>query len=118
MRTNVTKHLLGEMVRLTFIEHGGREITVEARAGMSVMEAAVQNNVHGIEADCGGACACATCHVYVLPNGINRTGERNSVENDMLGFAVDVRENSRLACQMQVTPALDGLRMIVPEKQF
>ncbi len=82
------------------------------------MEAAVQNKVQGIDADCGGACACATCHVYVLPEGIDRSGERNRTEQDMLSFAVDVREHSRLACQMPVTAALDGLQVIVPEKQF
>lgn len=118
MRVIVDASHLDEMIKLTFIQSDGKEITAEARTGMSVMEVAVQNNVQGIDADCGGACACATCHVYVLPNEVDRTGERNGTEKEMLGFAVDVRDNSRLACQMQVTPALDGLKLVVPEKQF
>ncbi|MGE4250022.1 MAG: 2Fe-2S iron-sulfur cluster-binding protein [Parvibaculaceae bacterium] len=106
------------MIKITFIQSDGGRITADARKGMSVMEVAVQNKISGIDADCGGACACATCHVYVMPDGVDRSGDRNRTEQDMLSFAVDVRENSRLACQMQVTTALDGLVVIVPEKQF
>lgn len=106
------------MIKITFIQSDGGQIIAEARKGMSVMEVAVQNKVPGIDADCGGACACATCHIYVLPDGVDRSGDRNRTEQDMLSFAVEVRDNSRLACQMPVTAALDGLVVIVPEKQF
>jgi 2Fe-2S ferredoxin len=106
------------MVKITFIEGDGTAVAGEARTGMSVMEVAVQNKVSGIDADCGGACACATCHVYVMPEWIKATGARNAVEDSMLEFAIDVRENSRLACQMRVTDALDGLVVNVPERQF
>ena len=85
---------------------------------MTVMESAVKNMVPGIDADCGGACACATCHVYVEPDWLEATGEREEMEEDMLDFAFDVRDNSRLSCQIKVSPALDGLTVRVPEKQF
>ncbi len=85
---------------------------------MTVMESAVKNMVPGIDADCGGACACATCHVYVEPEWQEATGEREEMEEDMLDFAFDVRENSRLSCQIKVSSALDGLTVRVPEKQF
>jgi 2Fe-2S ferredoxin len=85
---------------------------------MSVMEVAVQNQVEGIDADCGGACACATCHVYVAEPWMEVVGDRNQMENDMLEFAVDVRGNSRLACQVRVSEELHGLVVTVPEKQF
>ena len=85
---------------------------------MTVMESAVKNMVPGIDADCGGACACATCHVYVEPDWLEKTGEREEMEEDMLDFAFDVRENSRLSCQIKVAPELDGLTVRVPEKQF
>jgi len=89
------------MARITFIQHDGTEHVVEAEPGMTVMEAAVKNSVPGIAAECGGACACATCHVYV----------------DMLDFAFDIRPESRLSCQIKVTEALDGLVVRIPEKQ-
>ena len=76
---------------------------------MSVMEAAIKSMVPGIDADCGGACACATCHVYVEPEWLERAGKRSDMEEDMLDFAFDVREQSRLSCQIKVTDALDGL---------
>src|SRR4051794_38985778 len=106
------------MAKITFIQHDGSQQTVEGRNGMSVMETAVKNMVPGIDADCGGACACATCHVYVEPEWLEKTGARASMEEDMLDFAFDVRENSRLSCQIKVTDALDGLTVKVPEKQF
>jgi len=83
-----------------------------------VMEAAVKNNVRGIAAECGGACACATCHVYVDDAWRAATGQPETMEEDMLDFAFDVREASRLSCQIKVTEALDGLVVRVPEKQF
>ncbi|MGF7162696.1 2Fe-2S ferredoxin [Rhodoligotrophos appendicifer] len=106
------------MPKITFIEHSGAEHVVEAEAGMTLMETAVRNMVPGIDADCGGACACATCHVYVEPGWWETVGNRNEMEEDMLDFAFDVRENSRLSCQVKITDRLDGLVVRVPEKQF
>ena len=106
------------MAKITFIQHNGTEQTVDGLPGMSVMETAVKNMVAGIDADCGGACACATCHVYFEPDWVEKVGARNPMEEDMLDFAFDVRDNSRLSCQIKVSDALDGLRVKVPEKQF
>lgn len=106
------------MVRITYIEQDGTEHVVDAEPGMTVMEAAVKNDVPGIEAECGGACSCATCHVYVDADWREATGEPEEMEEDMLDFAFDVRSNSRLSCQIKVTDKLDGLRVSVPEKQF
>ncbi|MFM8747418.1 MAG: 2Fe-2S iron-sulfur cluster-binding protein [Aestuariivirga sp.] len=106
------------MAKITFIQNSGAEQTVDGLPGMSVMEAAVKNMVPGIDADCGGACACATCHVYVEPEWVEKVGSRNPMEEDMLDFAFDVRDNSRLSCQIKISDALDGLRVKVPEKQF
>jgi len=106
------------MTKLVFIEHNGNVHEIDAENGMSVMEAAVKNMVPGIDADCGGACACATCHVYVEPEWLDRVGERSEMEEDMLDFAFDVRDNSRLSCQIKVVDPLDGLTVRVPEKQF
>ena len=85
---------------------------------MTVMEAAKKNLITGIEAECGGACACATCHVYVDPEWQAKTGKPESMEEDMLDFAFDVRAESRLSCQIKVTDALDGLVVRIPAKQF
>ena len=106
------------MPKITYIEHSGTEHVVEAEVGMTVMEAAVKNLVPGIEAECGGACACATCHVYVEDAWREATGEPEEMEEDMLDFAFDVRESSRLSCQIKVQDNLDGLVVRVPEKQF
>ena len=106
------------MPKITYIEAGGKEHVIDAPVGQTVMEAAVKNAVPGIDADCGGACACATCHVYVEPDWLEKTGARNPMEEDMLDFAFDVREESRLSCQIKVSDTLDGLRVRVPEKQF
>ncbi len=106
------------MAKITFIEHNGTQHEVDAAPGMSVMEAAVKNMVPGIDADCGGACACATCHVYVEPDWLEAVGERSEMEEDMLDFAFDVRDSSRLSCQIKVSDDLDGLTVRVPEKQF
>ena len=106
------------MAKITFIQHNGSEQTVDGQTGMTVMETAVKNMVPGIDADCGGACACATCHVYVEPGWLEKTGARNPMEEDMLDFAFDVRDESRLSCQIKVSDSLDGLRVKVPEKQF
>jgi 2Fe-2S ferredoxin len=106
------------MARIIFIGHDETAREVVSQSGMSVMEAAVKNMVPGIDADCGGACACATCHVYVEPDWLEKTGKRSEMEEDMLDFAFDVRDNSRLSCQIRITDELDGLTVRVPEKQF
>ncbi len=106
------------MAKITFIAHDGTETVVEAEPGMTVMEAAVKNSVPGIEAECGGACACATCHVYVDDAWREKTGEPSEMEEDMLDFAFEVRESSRLSCQIKVVEELDGLVVRTPEKQF
>jgi len=105
------------MAKITFIEHDGTEHAVDVEAGLTVMEGAVRNLVPGIDADCGGACACATCHVYVDPAWLDRTGERSSMEESMLDFASEVQDNSRLSCQIRVTAGLDGLVVRLPEEQ-
>jgi 2Fe-2S ferredoxin len=106
------------MVKITFIQPDGTSQSVVAEPGTTVMEAAKLNNVPGIEAECGGACACATCHVYVEDAWRDKTGKPSEMEEDMLDFAFDVRAESRLSCQIKVTPELDGLVVRVPGKQF
>ncbi|BBF91819.1 2Fe-2S iron-sulfur cluster-binding protein [Blastochloris tepida] len=105
------------MPKITFIDPTGTAHTVEAEIDSTVMEGAIKNGVPGIEAECGGACACATCHVYVDEAWLERTGEPVAMEQDMLDFAFDVRANSRLSCQIKVTEELDGLVVTVPDKQ-
>ncbi len=105
------------MPQVTFIEFNGKRHTVSAATGQSLMRAAVDHNVPGIDADCGGQCACATCHVYVDAQWLARTGARTTMEADMLNFAAECRENSRLACQVQVSEVLDGLVVSMPEGQ-
>ncbi|MFQ5566665.1 MAG: 2Fe-2S iron-sulfur cluster-binding protein [Paracoccaceae bacterium] len=106
------------MPRITYIEHNGTEHTVDVPVGLTVMEGAVNNNVPGIEADCGGACACSTCHAYVAPDWVGELPAREDMEEDMLDFAYEPNERSRLTCQIQVTPELDGLVLQMPEKQI
>lgn len=106
------------MVAITFIQPDGSSQVVSAKSGMTVMEAARLANVPGIEAECGGACACATCHVYVSADWVAKAGKAAAMEEDMLDFAFDVRPESRLSCQIKVTDALDGLVLTVPAKQF
>lgn len=106
------------MPKITFIEHNGTEHVVDADVGMTVMESAVRDSVPGIEAECGGACSCATCHVYVDEAWKEKTGQPEEMEEDMLDFAFDVRPNSRLSCQIKVTEDLDGLVLRVPERQY
>ena len=105
------------MAKIKYIEHNGKEHVVDVKPGMSVMEGAVKNLIPGIEAECGGACACATCHVYVAPEWKERVGEPESMEEDMLDFAFDVRPTSRLSCQIRVRAELDGLVVTTPKKQ-
>jgi len=106
------------MPKITYIEHNGREHSVEVTLGLSVMRGAVDNNIPGIDADCGGECACATCHVYVDDAWRDKTGQPSQMEEDMLDFAFDVRDQSRLSCQIKLKPELDGLVVRVPAKQF
>jgi 2Fe-2S ferredoxin len=106
------------MAKITFIQPDGSRQEVVAEAGLTVMEAAKKALVPGIEAECGGACACATCHVYVDAGWREKVGKPAEMEEDMLDFAFDVREESRLSCQIKVTAALDGLVLRVPAKQF
>ena len=105
------------MPKITFIDHEGTARTVEAAVGSTVMENAIRNGVPGIEAECGGACSCATCHVYVDEAWREATGSPASMEEDMLDFASDVRPTSRLSCQIKVRPELDGLVVRTPERQ-
>ncbi len=105
------------MPKITYIEAGGKEHVIEAPNGQTVMEVAVKHAVPGIDADCGGACACATCHVYVDDAWRDKTGEASSMEQSMLDFANDVEANSRLSCQIKVTPELDGLVVRLPKSQ-
>ncbi len=105
------------MAKITFISSSGQARTVEAEAGATVMETAIKHAVPGIEAECGGACACATCHVYVDDGWTAVVGEPSHMEEDMLDFAYDRKANSRLSCQIRVSDALDGLVVHTPERQ-
>ena len=105
------------MVQITYIDTAGTARTVEGEVGATVMETAIKNAIPGIEAECGGACACATCHVYVEEEWREKTGGPSPMEEDMLDFGYDVRPSSRLSCQIKVTDALDGLIVSVPERQ-
>lgn len=105
------------MPKITFVDHTGEERTLDATIGETVMETAIKNAVPGIDADCGGACACATCHVYVDDAFMAKVGQPEDMEQSMLDFAENVQDNSRLSCQITVSDALDGLRVTTPESQ-
>lgn len=105
------------MVAITFVDHRGVSRDIEAEEGCTVMEAALRNDIPGIDGECGGACSCATCHVYVEPEWQDATGVPSQMEEDMLDFASDVRPNSRLSCQIKVRPELDGLVVRTPVRQ-
>ena len=105
------------MTQITFITNTGEHMTVAAKDGATVMETAIQNAVPGITAECGGACACATCHVYVDDKWIEKTGKASAMEEDMLDFAFEVKPTSRLSCQIKVSADLDGLVVNTPGKQ-
>lgn len=106
------------MPLVKYVEANGTEYAVDADTGISAMEAAVRNGIPGIDGDCGGAAACATCHVYVDEGWIAKTGRAaEGLEQSMLEFAEDVRDNSRLACQITLDDRLDGLILKLPEKQ-
>lgn len=105
------------MAKIHFVSHKGETRTVEIENGATVMEAAIRNGISGIEAECGGACACATCHVYVDEAWREKAGNPSPMEEDMLDFGFDVRSNSRLSCQIKVRDELDGLVVSIPERQ-
>ena len=105
------------MAKITYIEHNGKSHTVEVKNGLSVMEGAVQNNIPGIDADCGGSMACATCHVYVKEEWFDKVNIKSEGEDDMLDQAYEPNKHSRLSCQISVTNDIDGLIVNLPEKQ-
>lgn len=105
------------MPKITYIEYSGTEHVLDIESGLSVMQAALNNNVRGIIGDCGGACSCATCHVYVDPAWLQKTGEQGAAEESLLEEVCDVQTNSRLSCQIKVSPDLDGLVVRLPAKQ-
>ena len=106
------------MAKITYIEHSGKPHTIEVENGLTVMEGAVQNNIPGIDADCGGGMACATCHVYVKEDWFDRVNKKNKGEDDMLEKALQPKKNSRLSCQITVSDAIDGLIVHLPTKQI
>jgi 2Fe-2S ferredoxin len=105
------------MPKITYIDHAGQSYAVDGTVGQTVMETAIKNNVPGIVAECGGACSCATCHVYVDDAWRGVTGEPSQMEEDMLDFAWEMRPESRLSCQLRIRPEYDGLVVRIPEHQ-
>ena len=105
------------MPKITYVSHGGAQTSVEAASGLTVMRAAVMNNVPGIDADCGGSCACGTCHVIVDPAWADRLPAPKPGEVDTLDLVGDLEPNSRLSCQIDITPQLDGLVVRTPARQ-
>ena len=105
------------MPKITFQDNQGNSKTIEVENGLTVMEGAIQNDVPGIDADCGGSMACATCHVYVEEKWLNKIPKAEEAEIDMIDMAYDPKKNSRLSCQLIVTDELDGLKVTTPAKQ-
>jgi 2Fe-2S ferredoxin len=105
------------MPKITYIEHNGKSHTINVANGLSVMEGAVQNNISGIDADCGGSMACATCHVYVKEGWFNKLPKKEDGEEDMIDMAYEPNKYSRLSCQLTVSDELEGLTVKLPEKQ-
>lgn len=105
------------MPKIIYVDHTGEERAIEAKNGETVMETAIKNSIPGIDADCGGACACATCHVYVDEAFMDKVGKPEDMEQSMLDFAENVKETSRLCCQISVRDELDGLKVTTPESQ-
>jgi len=105
------------MAKITYIQFDGTETIIDVKPGLTVMEGAVKNNVRGIDADCGGACACATCHLFVDEAWVSKTGGKSVMEESMLDFAENVQPNGRLSCQIKATDELDGLVVRLPESQ-
>ena len=106
------------MAKIKYIEHSGKQHEIDVANGLSVMEGAVQNDIPGIEADCGGGMACATCHVYVKEDWFNKLPKKAEGEDDMLDQAYEPSPNSRLSCQITVSDELNGLVVHLPEKQL
>ena len=105
------------MPKITYIAHSGKKHTIDVANGLSIMEGAVQNNIPGIDADCGGAMACATCHVYVKEEWFNNLPQKEQGEEDMLDMAFEPKKNSRLSCQILVSKEIDGIVVDLPKKQ-
>ena len=105
------------MPKIKYIEHNGKQHDIDVANGLSVMEGAIQNDIPGIDADCGGGMACATCHVYVKEDWFNKLPEKTEVEDDMLDQAYEPSPSSRLSCQIIVSDELNGLVVHLPEKQ-
>ena len=105
------------MAKITYVDHQGNSKTIDVQNGQSVMEGAIQNDIPGIDADCGGSMACATCHVYVEEKWLNKLPKAEDSEVDMIDMAYEPKKNSRLSCQIIVTDELDGLTVTTPEKQ-
>ena len=105
------------MAKITYIEHSGKFHTIQVQNGLTVMEGAVQNNISGIDADCGGSMACATCHVYVKEEWFNKLLKKEDGEEDMLDMAHEPNKFSRLSCQLTVSDELEGLVVNLPVKQ-
>jgi ferredoxin, 2Fe-2S len=115
-RDNIHNYLI-DMPTITFVAFDGQRRTVEVASGTTLMRAATDNRVDGIDGDCGGNCACATCHVYIDPDWADRVGARTACEVDMLNLVAELRDTSRLACQIDVDASLDGLIVSTPESQ-
>jgi ferredoxin, 2Fe-2S len=105
------------MAKITYVEFNGKEYVLDVEPGISVMQAALNNNVRGIIAECGGACSCATCHVYVDDAWVEKLDAKSETEESMLDAVLDLQPNSRLSCQIKVTDALDGLVVRLPTTQ-
>ena len=105
------------MPKIIFTNHSGISQTVNVENGLSVMEGAIQNNIPGIDADCGGSMACATCHVYVEEKWLNKIPKAEDAEIDMIDMAYEPKKNSRLSCQIIISDELEGLKVTTPEKQ-
>ena len=105
------------MPKITYIESNGNSKTIDVANGLSVMEGAIQNNIPGIDADCGGGMACATCHVYVKEEWLNKLDKPEDAEQDMIDMAFEPKKNSRLSCQLTVSDELEGLVVTTPSKQ-
>ena len=106
------------MAKITYIGNNGTSHTVDVAEGLTVMEGAVQNNIPGIDADCGGGMACATCHVYVKDEWFDKINKKSEGEDDMIDQAYEPKKSSRLSCQIQVSSEIDGLEVHLPEKQI
>ncbi len=106
------------MPKITLVEHNGTNHTVDAEVGTTLMQSALDNGISGIDADCGGACACGTCHCFIQGDGLAITGEASELEGSMLSMRPDREKNSRLSCQIDITDAMDGLVVQLPEFQM